>query len=126
MSVDSYLSKINSKIKGKRKKDKKNTRNKNTAIKTMSDVVDIQAKDGTVVLKYKMYDGMYMSLRARDVEERFRTLKTLKYKEGDVLIISYPKTGKLSLFSFSFLFTHLSFHGLCKKAAELQVTSWKT
>ena len=92
----------------------------------MSDVVDIQAKDGTVVLKYKMYDGMYMSLRARDVEERFRTLKTLKYKEGDVLIISYPKTGKLSLFSFSFLFTHLSFHGLCKKAAELQVTSWKT
>ena len=61
----------------------------------MAEIFEVKSKNGSTLMKYKLYDGLRMSLRVENVMERFEKLKTLKYKEGDVVIVTYPKTGML-------------------------------
>ena len=59
------------------------------------EIIDIKASDGTIVLRFKLFQDRLMPLRATNIEERFKMLKTLEFVNGDVLIVSYPKTGML-------------------------------
>ena len=71
----------------------------------MAEIFEVKSKNGSTLMKYKLYDGLRMSLRVENVMERFEKLKTLKYKEGDVVIVTYPKTGMLFAITLD---THLS------------------
>ena len=61
----------------------------------MPGIVEIKGKDGSTVFKCQMFDGLRLSLKTKNIQERFEMLKTLEYKKGDVVIVTFPKTGQL-------------------------------
>ena len=59
----------------------------------MAELVDITTREGRFAYKLQEIDGLYMLSQIKDTKERFRQLKELKCKEGDVMIATYPKVG---------------------------------
>lgn len=56
-------------------------------------IIEVKAKDGSVLFKCHYFMGLYLPLWAKDPEERLREIKDLKCGPGDVFIVSYPKAG---------------------------------
>lgn len=56
-------------------------------------IVEVKAKDGSVVFKCYYFKELYLPLMIKDPEKRFREIKELEYGPGDVFIVSYPKVG---------------------------------
>ena len=61
-------------------------------------VVEVRHKDGTLAFKCWEKDGLKLPLRVKDPDARFKEIKELEYKDGDIIIVSYPKVGKCSAF----------------------------
>ena len=57
-------------------------------------IVEVKAKDGSVVFKCYYFKELYLPLMIKDPEKRFREIKELEYGPGDVFIVSYPKVGE--------------------------------
>ena len=59
-----------------------------------AEVVEVKHKDETLAFKCWEKDGLKLPLRVSEPDARFREIKELDYKDGDIIIASYPKVGK--------------------------------
>ena len=57
-------------------------------------LVEVRHKDGTLAFKCWEKDGLRMAPAMKDPDARFQELKELEYKDGDIIIATYPKVGK--------------------------------
>ena len=60
----------------------------------MSELIDIKTSDGTFAYQLQKIDGIYMLTQIENIGERFQQIKEMTYKDGDVMIATYPKVGK--------------------------------
>ena len=60
----------------------------------MSEWVDIKTRDGTFAYPLQKIDGLYMLAQIKKLGERLQQIREIQYKDGDVMIATYPKVGK--------------------------------
>ena len=60
----------------------------------MSELIDIKTKDGTFAYQLQKIDGIYMLTQIEQLTERLQQIKEMTYKDGDMMIVTYPKVGK--------------------------------
>lgn len=58
-----------------------------------AEVVEVKHKDETLAFKCWEKDGLKLPLRVKDPDAKFKEIKELEYKDGDIIIASYPKVG---------------------------------
>ena len=60
----------------------------------MSEWVDIKTRDGAFAYQLQKIDGLYMLAQIKKLGERLQQIREIQYKDGDVMIATYPKVGK--------------------------------
>ena len=60
----------------------------------MSEWVDIKTGDGAFAYQLQKIDGLYMLAQIKKLGERLQQIREIQYKDGDVMIATYPKVGK--------------------------------
>ena len=65
-----------------------------------AELLEIKNKDDTLAFKCWEINGIKLPLRVKDPDARFKELKELEYKDGDLIIASYPKVGKIHIYCY--------------------------
>ena len=70
-----------------------------------AELLEVKHKDETVAFKCWEIDGIKLPLRVKDPDARFKEIKELEYKDGDIIIATYPKVGKLHIVTEHWMWT---------------------
>ena len=65
-----------------------------------AELLEIKNKDDTLAFKCWEINGIKLPLRVKDPDARFKELKELEYKDGDLIIATYPKVGKRHIYCY--------------------------
>ena len=60
---------------------------------SLLEVKEVKNKDGSLAFKCWDTDGKNLPLKMKNPDAQLKEINELEYKEGDVIVTSYPKTG---------------------------------
>ena len=69
----------------------------------MAEKVDIKNEQGVVRMSTQKYEGIIWPPMIQDPVKRVEDTLNFPYKDGDLFVCSYPRTGKFSIFFISFV-----------------------